>query len=44
MFCRRQPVLSLLTIAAACRLLLAANKPDLADGDVKPFVDRHVEE
>src|SRR6266478_6536821 len=33
MFCRRQPILSLLTIAAACCLLLAADKPDLADGD-----------
>jgi hypothetical protein len=44
MFCRRQPVLSLLTIAAACCLLLAADKPDLADRDVKPFVDRRVEE
>jgi hypothetical protein len=44
MFCRRQPVLSLLTIAAACCLLRAADKPDLADGDVKPFVDRRVEE
>jgi hypothetical protein len=44
MFCRRQPVLSLLTIAAACCLLLAADKPELADGDVKPFVDRRVEE
>jgi hypothetical protein len=44
MFCRRQPVLSLLTIAAASALLFAADKPDLADGDVKPFVDRRVEE
>jgi hypothetical protein len=44
MFCRRQPVLALLAIAAACRLLLAGDKPDLADGDVKPFVDRRVEE
>jgi len=31
MFCRRQPVLSLLTIVAASGLLLAADKPDLAD-------------
>jgi hypothetical protein len=44
MFCRRQPVLSLLTIAAASGLLLAADKPDIADGDVKRFVDRRVEE
>jgi hypothetical protein len=43
-FCRRQPVLSLLTIAAACCLMLAADKPDRAGGDVKAFVDRRVEE
>ena len=40
---RWQAVLSLLA-AAACGLLAAADRPAVADNDVKTFVDQRVEE
>ncbi len=44
MFPRWRPVLPLLTVAATSGLLLAADRPAVADRDVKAFVDRRVEQ
>jgi hypothetical protein len=41
---RWQAVLSLLAVAAAFGLLSAADRPAVADKDVKTFVDQRVEE
>ena len=41
---RWQAVLSLLAVSAASGLLSAADRPAVADKDVKPFVDQRVEE